>query len=422
VGIRLGVILTVNRCRCRDVWQFVASGLPICIALVALVLPIRVHGQFTGKASATGQFESNSNVFDLAAGSAAAGTNVPRPSDTFFAYGAQFDASYLWGRQQIYATGSTTEYDYQRFAELTHNAYNVDAGLIWKLGEPLDGKLQVIRTHIMAPFYDLTGSALALSLVTTQKELAQAGLKLGSEWRLEGSAYTSEVDEPIQNTPNLQLRETSFTSSIKYLGIDKFTSGLTAGYLSGDYSGSNSYLNPSYHQTTAGILTNYKSNRTTFEGQIGFTRRVSATGSDNTSGLTGLFGFTQQLTPKTSFSANIDREIDSYLLNAGSEIVSAAGADLHWQPTFKLTMSLGYKFMYEDYPGQGNNPVGSNRVDIQETTTMSIGYQPRRWLLISPYANWQTRRSTFIGAHFSTNIIGVLVTVTPYTPPHYTPR
>jgi len=276
----------------------------------------------------------------------------------------------------------------------------------------------------MVPFYNLTGSALTLSLVTVQKEMVQSGLKLGSEWRLEGSAYTSQSDEPIQNAPNLQLTETSLTTSIKYLGIDRFTSGLTAGYSSGDYSGSNnySYLNPSYRQSTAGLLTDYKSIRTTFEGQIGYTRRVSATGSDNTSGLTGAFSFTQQLTPKTSFTGKIDRVIDSYLLNAGSEIETDAGADLHWQTTFKLAVSLGYKFMYEDYPGQGNNPVGSNRVDIQETTTMSISYQPRRWLLIGPYANWQTRRSTFIGAHYSANIIGVHVTVTPYTPPHYTPR
>ncbi len=261
----------------------------------------------------------------------------------------------------------------------------------------------------MVPFYDLTGSALTLSLVTVQKELVQTGLKLGSEWRLEGSVYTSETDEPIQNAPNLQLKENSFTTSIKYLGIDKFTSGLTAGYLSGDYSGSNnySYLNPSYSQSTAGFLTNYKSIRTTFEGQIGYTRRVSATGTNNTSGLTGVFSFTQQLTPKTSFTGKIDRVIDSYLLNAGSEIETDAGADLHWQATFKLAVSLGYTFMYQDYPGQGNNPVGSNRVDIQEYPTMAISYQPRRWLLISPYANWQTRRSTFIGAHFSANIIGV---------------
>ena len=414
-------MLTVNRCRCK-VWHSAASGLAICIALAALALPIRADAQFTGEASATGQFESNSNVFDLAAGSQATGTSGLRPSDTFFAYGAQFDASYLWGRQQIFATGSTTEYDYQRFTELTHNGYNVDAGLIWKLGDPLDGKLDVTRTHTMVPFYDLTGSALTLSVVTVQKEMVQAGLKLGSEWRLEGSAYTSEADEPIQNAPNLQLREHSFTTSIKYLGIDRFTSGFTAGYLSGDFSGSNIYLNPSYTQTTAGLLSNYKSIRTTFEGQIGYTRRVSATGSDNTSGLTGLFSFTQQLTPKTSFTGRIDRVIDSYLLNAGSEIQTDAGADVHWQPTFKLAVSLGYRFSYEDYPGQGNNPVGSNRVDIQEYTTMGISYQPRRWLLISPYANWQTRRSTFIGAHYSANIIGVRVTVTPYTPPHYTPK
>ena len=195
-----------------------ASGLAICIALAALALPIRAHAQFTGEVSATGQFESNSNVFDLASGSLAAGTAAFVPRTTSLHTVRNSMLRYLWGRQQIYATGSTTEYDYQRFTELDHNGYNIDAGLIWKLGEPLDGKLDVTRTHTMVPFYELTGSALTLSLVTIQKEMVQTGLKLGSEWRLGGSAYTSEADEPIQNAPNLQLKENSFTTSIKYLG------------------------------------------------------------------------------------------------------------------------------------------------------------------------------------------------------------
>ena len=149
---------------------------------------------------------------------------------------------------------------------------------------------------------------------------------------------------------------------------------------------------------------------------MGYTRRVSDTGSDNTAGVTGLLEFTDQLTPKTGFTAKIDRAINSYFLNTGSEIDTEAAASFIWQTTYKLAVSPGYSFTYRDYPGQGNNPVGSNRVDIQEVVTLNITYQPQRWLLIKPYANVQTRRSTFIGAHYSAAIFGVSVTVTPYGP------
>jgi hypothetical protein len=407
-------VLAVNHCSCRQGRRYLARALLICAA-IAVTLPIRAHAQFTGKASATGQFETNSNVFDLPSGVAPFGANGRR-SDTYFAYGADFDVNYLWGRQQIYATANTKEYDYQHFSGLNHNDYKVDTGLIWKLGALFDGKLEVTRTHNMVPFSDLAGSVLELSLLTEQRETAQVGLKLSSDWKIEASGYTSKSDEPIAEAPNLQLTQNSGTASIEYLGFGALTSGLTATYLSGDYSGTNGTQNPSFDQTTVGLLANYKVYRTTFEGQVGYSRRVSATGTDNTAGFTGLFDLKHQLTPKTSFTVKVDRMINSYFLNTGSEIDTEAGASIDWQTTFKLRVSVGYTFTYRFFPGQGNNPVGSDRTDIQELATMTINYQPQRWLQIAPYANVTTRRSTFVGGHFSQDIFGVSVIVTPYRP------
>lgn len=404
-------MLTVNHCSCRRARRTVASGLLVCTALAALTLPIRAHAQFTGKASATGQFESNSNVFALDSGFLQPGTNDFRRSDTYYAYGGAFEGNYLWGRQQFYATASTKEYEYQRFTELNHNDYKVDAGLKWKLGELFDGKLNVTRTHTMVPFYDLSGSPLALSLVTEQRETVDIGVKLNSEWKIEGSAFTSKAEQPIPLAPNLQLTQNSGTAAIEYLGFGGLTSGLTAGYLSGDYTGSNGTLDPSFTQSTAGFVAKYQHNRTTSEGQVGYSRRVSSSGSDNTSGVTGLLEVAQQLTPKTSFKVKIDRAINSYFLNLGSEIDTEAGAGVNWQATYKVAASLAYTFTYRDYPRQGNNPVGSNRVDIQEYWTMGISYQPQRWLQIKPYANFQTRRSTFIGGAYNSTMFGVSVTV-----------
>jgi hypothetical protein len=394
----------------RDCRQSVASGLLICTVLAALVLPVRAYAQFTGKASATGQFESNSNVFNLESGFTQPGTNNFPRSDTYYAYGAEFDGLYLLGLQQIYATASTTEYDYQHLTELSHNEYKLDAGLNWVLGELLDGKLDVTRTRTMVPFFDLVGSDLALSLATEQRETGQIGLKLSSDWRVEGTAFTSIIDEPIPQAPNQQLTQSSGTASIKYLGIGALTSGLTAGYLSGDYSGSNGTLNGPFRQSTAGFLADYKHNRMTFEGQVGYTHRISDIGGESLSGFTGLLEIKEQLTPKTGVMVKIDRMINNYIAVSGSEIDSEAGASIDWQATYKLAVSLAYTFTYRAFPQPAFN--GSYQVDYQQHATMGINYQPRRWLLIRPYANVLTRRSNFIGYDFNSTIFGVSVTAT----------
>jgi len=403
-------MLALTHCVSRKLWQSAAPGLLVCGALVALALPIRADAQFTGSASATTQFESNSNVFDLESDSAIPAGNGFRRSDTDYAYGAEFDGKYMLGRQQIYATASTTQYDYQHITELSHNEYKLGAGLNWKLGELLDGKLDVARTHSMVPFLNLIGSDFALSVATAQTELAQIGLKVSPDWKVEGSASTSKTDEPIPGTPNLQLTLSSGTASIEYLGLGALTSGFTVGYMSGEYSGSSTSLTPSYHQETAGLLADYKHNSVTFEGQIGYSHSASATGDEKTAGFTGLLELEKQLTPKTRLTVKIDRAINSYIAIASQEFDTDAGVGIDWQATSKLGVSLGYTFTYRAFPEQAIN--GSYQVDYQEYATMAAIYQPRPWLLIRPYANLQTRRSNFNGLDFNSTIFGVSITAT----------
>jgi hypothetical protein len=396
----------------RTVNRFLARALLICAALAALSVPPSARAQFTGKVSATGQFESDSNVFALDTGAAQPVAGDAHRGDTFLGYGAGLDGKYNWDRQELYANATVNEYLYQRFTELDHDAYSFDGGLNWKLGELFDGKMDVSRTRSMVPFFDLSGSELALSIATTQTETAQIGIKLSSKWSLQGSASTIKTEEPIGNSPDLQLTQTSGGAAINYQGVGGLTTGLTTAYVTGDYSGVNGVANPSYSQTAVGFSASYKYTRSTFDGQIGYSRRDSSDGSDRTSGVTGLFDFKEQLTPKTSFAIKLDRTINSYFLNAGSEIDTEAAVNIMWQATYKLAVTTGYTFTYRDYPGQGNNPVGSNRVDIQQYASLGIAYQVQRWLMIRPYANLQKRISTFIGGEYSATAYGVYVTVT----------
>jgi len=388
----------------------------LCGALAMAGLPLQAFSQFNGKAAATAQYESNSNVFDLNSGFGSPALTQGRRSDTYYAYGAQFDSQYDWSRQQFYASASASRYNYQHLTDLDHTGYIFDGGLRWKLGGTLYGRFDVTRNRNMVPFYNLSGnlagvSALTLSILTEQRETAEFGMHLTSLWNLEGSAYTSKTDQPILGAPNLQLKQNGATGLLNYLGFGGLTSGLSATYLKGDYEGSTTQLNPSFTQTTVGFLAKYKRTRTTFDGQLGYSHRTSVAAFDNTSGFTGLVDFTDQLTSRTSITLKADRQINNYVLNAGSEIDSDLGGSLLWQATYKSAFTVSYTFSYRDFPGQGNNPVGSRRVDIQEYVTFGINYQPRQWLLIKPYYNAQTRRSTLVGGHFSSTIWGVNLAV-----------
>lgn len=388
-----------------------ASGLLVCSALAALALPIRADAEFLGRAAASGQFESNSNVFDLQSHGAASGAGFPRPqSDNYWAYGAELAGDYVLGRQNLYARVVTKQFNYQRFTHLNHNEYEIVGRFIWKLGDSLDGILGIIRTHSMVPFLDLAGTQLELSVSTRQTESANFDFKLNPQWMLQGGVYSTKSNQPLPEAPDLQLVETGGSATLRYLGFGRLTSGLMASYGSGRYDGSSSDLNPTFRQFQTAAVASFKSRRTMYEAQVGYTRRSSSSGTDNTSGLTGLVDFTYQLTPKTAYRFKIDRQVNSFVANTGSEIDTDAGAGVTWQASHKLSVDFGYAYGYREYPGQGDQ-VGSKRIDHQQYANLGITYTPQRWVLIRPYANIQTRSSTLNGRDSNSTMYGVSITV-----------
>jgi Putative beta-barrel porin 2 len=404
-------MLTVNHRSSRKVRQSASPGLLVSSVLGALALPLAAHAQLAGKASATAQYENNSNPFALDSSVTAPGTSGLRGSSTDFQYGAEFDGTYDWSRQQFYAKASARQYDFQHFSQLNHNEYAFDTGLNWKLADLLDGNVEVVRSHVMVPLLDLSGTAAGLSLLTEQREAFDIGLKLDSDWRLEGSAYSSRTSQPVPGVSDLILTQNSGSAALRYAGIGPLTAGITAGYLSGDYGGTGAGANSSYSQSMAGFVANYKLKRTSFDGQVTYTRRTSLAGRDNASGLTGLLDFKDQLTPKTSFAVKVERVINTYFLNLGSEIDSDAGVSVNWQATYKVAVSLGYTFTYRQFPGQTLGP-GRYPNDYQQYGNLGIIYAPVRWLQIGPYANVQTRRSNVLGRDFNATVYGVTLTAT----------
>ena len=394
------------------------AGLLVCVGFAGLALPGQAHAQLAGSASATAQYESNSNLFAQQFGTTQPASGNHQGSTTDFSYGALFSGTYSVGKQQFYASANAHKFDYEQFSDLDHTEYGFNAGLRWQLTEILNGDVEVSRTRSMVPFLDLTGSSvLPLSLFTAQKESFQLGLKLGPEWKLDGSAYTTEGAQPEPGAPDQQLTETGGTVDLEYAGLGPFNSGVTASYTSGGYAGLVNASDSNYSQVTAGLVADYKLERTSFTGQVTYSRRTSDAGPDRVSGLTGSISFTDQLTAKTSFSLTVGRAINTQYLNLGTEFDTDASVSVNWKATHKISVTLGYSFTYRAFPGQEFGP-DAYPVDYQQYANLGISYQLLRWLQIAPYANLQTRRANVAGRDFNATVYGVTLTATPFETGH----
>jgi hypothetical protein len=380
------------------------------VTLIAVLAPALAFAQVTIGTAATGQYENSTNIFAAQGGYPIGGMILPRLGDSFYAYGGQFAVSDLVSQQKFFATATADEYRYDHYVILNHDDYKLDGGLNWKLGVALDGTLEVTRTRMMVPFIDVI--QLQPALQTEQRETAMLGWLINPEWRLEGTGYYRGVDEPLVAAPDLHLTERSGLATLTYLGEGPLTSGISAGYLTGDFTGTNGTLNPAYDQSTFALVGNYTSGgQSTFKGAVGYTRRTSEDSIDVVSGITGTLDYKNQLTGKTFAELALSRQINAYVANAGAVISDVAALNLNWQATYKIDVIAGYNWSFYDLPGQGNNPVGSDRHDYVQYTTLLIDYGPQKWLELKPYANVMTRHSNLIGGNFNATAYGIFVTL-----------
>ena len=399
------------RGKCRRSRPYLASR-AASLAAAALSLSTPCVAEITAFNTLTGQYQYNSDVFALQSGvNPTIGSENNQRGDFYYAYGAASAIKDGLGPQQLFLNLSCNEFRYDHFTQLDHLEYNIDGGLNWKLGDELDGKLEVARSRIMVTFLDLTQTQfvnqLQLALQTEQRESVLVGFLVTPDWRLETNAYTRGVDEPLQATPNLHLTETFGSFAVKYIARAGLTAGITAGYLSGSYTGVSAAAEPAYHQDNVDLVANYQATgRTTLAAEAGYTDRKSADGINSLSGFTGLLDYKNQLTPKTSLDLQLNRALNSFIANAGSEIDTTASLNILWQATYKLGVNLMYQFGERDYPSQGPTP-GSDRLDHTSLVSLKIDYRPLRWLVIAPYVNVQTRHSNVDNAAYSANIYGV---------------
>lgn len=392
-----------------------ASARFIAIGACGLFLaPVITVAEVTLDTSAYAQYEHDSNVFYLAPGVTVPGASQADPSDSVFTAGGKFMVSELWQLQKLFLSLQGSDVRYDRFVQLDHIDYNVDGGWVWKLGRDWDGRFEVTRLRSEVPFTYLVSSQLFLQ--TEQRETAAVNLQFSSDWRIESTAFTRQVDLPQQLAPELQLTETSGQVEFKYTGISRTTAGVMAAYFAGNYDNPGFLsqvvgFSPSYHQTTVGLTSTYAvSGLSSLQGQIGYTRRVTPNPAADDSGVTGDLHYKRALTAKTSIDLDFSRALQSYLTGVGSELDSIANLQIRWEATYKIAVAVLYAYTYRQLPNQGFVP-GTDRLDHLQSTTLQMEYLVRPWLSLKPYARYETRSSNFLDSNFTGSAIGLDFTV-----------
>ncbi|HTT03863.1 MAG TPA: hypothetical protein VMF64_01130 [Steroidobacteraceae bacterium] len=398
-----------------SVWHV---GLAALAVSALALLPRCALAQVAATVSATGQYQYNSNVFDLQRGFLPA-PNYYSDAASYYAYAAGVNLNDQISQQNIYLRGTDTEYKYDHF-DLSHNEYALDAGWVWKVGDDLNGTFDVSRARTMVPFQTLTTlttSALQLYISTDQRESATAAYQFTSEWAVDANAYTDRFDEPLLGEPDLRLADSGAGLALRVGGNGELKGALTADYQHGDYANAILYLSPAYNQWDWGIGGTYQpvpqGSPTIVDFSFGETTRSSTVGYDNASGWTGHLNFTRALTGKTTVKLSLLRDLTSYLATAAAETDTAATLSANWQATFKTGLGLAYTVDYTVYPNYVlylGGPPG-NRGDHYQYATVTVNYATRRWLTIVPYLIFQTRRSNLYGANFNATQYGVSFTL-----------
>jgi hypothetical protein len=101
--------------------------------------------------------------------------------------------------------------------------------------------------------------------------------------------------------------------------------------------------------------------------------------------------------------------MNSYLIanEVLTTIDTGVGLTLNWQPTLKLGLGLNVTYRESEFPDQPAFGSTEDRKDEYWVSTFDINYQALRWLLIHPYARYETRDSNDPFYPFDNTVAGI---------------
>lgn len=383
----------------------------IVLFAMAITAAHSAVAQMTFNPYADAHYERDSNVFRVENSQANfEAFGDPTLADTDLKGAIGFDAKYLWSEQKLTAALEGRRYIYDHFSDLDHDEYLADIAYNWQLTSLLDGLLEARQEQKMAQFS--LNNSKQLTIDVDRKINFTANLNFNPDWRLETGVYDHNLKSPLEFYPDMVEREIGTHLGLLNRSQSNLTFGIIADHISGSYE--NAPTVGPYRQLAVQLTLRYNATGlSTFNGAVGYTKRDQDIEGGDVSAVTGLIGYTRQLTAKTSLNLNLSRDINSYLAAGGSEIDLIATLGVKWQATYKIGVQADAGFMHSTFVGEViPGAVATGRVDTTPTGSLKVIYQTTRRLQMQAYYNYQSRNSNVEGYSFSDSIVGIEVKYT----------
>ena len=359
---------------------------------------------------ASARYEHYDNLFALPDGVTPPLATTPDQGrdDNILTYtgGLNIDAGLGRQRFTLRSYGSRAEFD--EYEQLDHDEYGADLNWNWRLASAFDGILGYGRAQRMVSFAD----TLSTQLLVENQEQANASFNANvtPTWRIESRVTRTDLESPRPGAAGLDSTETLKGLGLRYQGLGKLSLALEGTQTDGDVSGLLLSPDQEYTQTTAQLSGDFRASpQSTLNANIGYTKRDNDGPLADQDAVTGLIRYSRTLSVKTSFSVRADRLMNSYLIanEVLTTIDTGVGLTVNWQPTLKLGLGLNVTYRESEFPDQPAFGSTADREDEYWVSTFDINFQALRWLLVHPYARYETRESNDPFYPFDNTVAGI---------------
>jgi hypothetical protein len=378
--------------------------------LAALTASHLAQSEVRFRPYASSRYEHSDNLFALPDGTTpplATSADQGR-DDNVLTYSAGLNIDAGFGRQQLTLRSFGSRAEYNDYDQLDHDEYGADVNWNWRLASAFDGVLGYGRAQRMVNFADTLSNQL---LVENQEQLnASFNVNVTPSWRIESRVRRTDLESPRPTAPQLDSTETLKGVGVRYQGLGKLSLALEGTQTDGDVSGLTLSPDQEYTQTAAQLSSTLQASpQSSFSANLGYTKRDYDGPLADQDAITGMLSYSRTLSVKTSISLRADRMMNSYLI--ASEVLTTIdtgiGLTVNWQPTRKLGLGLSVTYRESEFPDQPAFGSTEDRQDDYWVSNLDINYQALSWLLVRPYAQYQSRDSNDPLYPFDNTVAGI---------------
>jgi hypothetical protein len=313
------------------------------------------------------------------------------------------------------------QYAHVEFASsdtLSHSDYSLDGSLDWNPVQLFDVSLQASERRVPVGLADIGGEQARQQ--TTRQTTGTFRLRPTPRWQVGLASGWQRSELPQPGGGNFQLRATSGSVSLDYLGAGPVIPGVIVSESRGSYS---SIVNATRYedQTVQGTLNYRVTDFSTFSLFAGHTQRTTTlvvpssdplalANEGDTPAFTGRLIYERQLSPKTSFNIGAFRSFQQYDAGVNTTVGTGFSGGVNWAPTTRLSATFDSQYTWSTISGAGFAGATGERKDLVRGYSLSVNYRATRRLSLRTYFTRTMRNSTVRSALFNGTTAGLDLT------------